>query len=1119
MNGFDFTFSRRLGARILLAVVLGGVAPVSSWAANTNPSVTFQPGTTNTNLTGKYFSFQIYTVSKYTNQLNILVSSTNLSTNQVRKTFSNSLVFLGANFTNPVASQGLGSTNGLKGLYFDPTNGILYGIPTNNFILLISNGGIQMVSTNRTWTVTNTYSNNILISNNPSSTNNQVYTNLVTTNPAYRFIFQTNPVMSFTNTNMATGATNVLPPTNANGLNYTYTNLSGPGYVTNSNNLVATGPGTLLVRVAIDPGTNVIWAPLTNNYFVTVTNPTVSGFAFVTNTNASNYTRTNLTYLASTPLVLTNQGVARVSFSLDRPTAGLFTFSNGLTYLQALGGTGNLVVTATRAATASNSASTAVLTNVLSLAVNPLTLGGVFATTNSITITNPAMTALVLSGSASNGTVVFSTTDTNTAQITNGTTLRLLANGTSSVVASVINANPNNYLATDPITNTVVVNWPSPATPVFTSTNRQDGTVGTSFSYTLVATATNTSAFPVTYAATNLPQGMVFTNSNQITGTPTLPGLYRIQLTASNGGGVSTLILTSAIAPSPALAATNFWTNLVAMGSGTNTNGAYTILGGLPSGVGSLTTNLSGFIQPVLMLTNNNTNPTSPGWFAGVSNLSVVFSNSQTNVTSSITLNVQPVTPGLSIPSSVAGTPGTLLSITGSISPSVLTNIPGYPLSFRATNLPEGVFLNPASGVISGKATFAGQTTASVWASNAIGASSTSQVTFDIQALAGAPMQMSVAFTNALGTYAVPNLPPGLYLSPTSGVVTGNPQAVGTFDLTVNFVRSGTAITNTTGRSLTILPPAPIPRVPTNLVTARTGQPFHFQPWVSGAGWGWAGADPLMGTTISTNWTNQLLVGTSSVVLSTNGSGGILPTTNGLTFRNNTNYNELYLLWRSNLPSSWPWQAILRLRIPGNLTNSNGFAYPVLGAIRARSPSYPTNYLDEYADGGLYAESTNGVTPWSLFYSPNSTNFPSGALASVGTNEVAIRFSFETNTQTLVIAANTNLATNVFVGLTTNTNLVSEWSLTNAAAAFQLALGSSFSNQAVSSGEILLRNFVVLPRGIGFYATNLPPELRCDPETGTIYGTPTNTFSGLIYLYATNSQGTNFTGFRLRVIP
>jgi hypothetical protein len=348
-----------------------------------------------------------------------------------------------------------------------------------------------------------------------------------------------------------------------------------------------------------------------------------------------------------------------------------------------------------------------------------------------------------------------------------------------------------------------------------------------------------------------------------------------------------------------------------------------------------------------------------------------------------------------------------------------------------------------------------------------------------------------------------PSLSNGLSLNPISGLITG------------------TTTTNTNLQTLTILPPAPVPRVHASLVTARTGQPFHLQPWITGPGWGWAGADPLTNPTISTNWTNQILVTTSTVILSSNASGAIRATPNGLTFINSThstNYNELHLLWRSNLPSSWPWQAFLRLRIPGSLTNSNGYAYPVLEAFRARAPSFPTNYLDEYAEGGLLAASTNGVIPWSSFVSPNATNGASN-LAAVGTNEVAIRFRFETNGQTLVIAANTNPSTNVFVGLTTNTNLTVDWSLSNAASAFRLGVGSSFSNQVASSNQILLQSFAVFPQGVGFFASNLPAGLSCDPDSGTIYGTPVAASSQMVYLYATNAQGTNLTGFRLRVVP
>lgn len=1097
-----------------LVVFLPSVAS-QSWGANTNPTITFQPSPTNfIHPVGKDFRLNLYIITGFSNITNQITNRS--GTNFSQRVYSNDVVNFAADFTNPSDATNLLTADGWNGLRFDAATGVLSGTPKTNFILNISNEGIRVVVTNRVWLTTNTSSNGVFSSTNGPITNTS-FTNRSSTNPAYRFVFQAVPPIRLSDvlaTNRIPVGTTVLPKTNAHGLTYVYSNLSGPGHVTNSTNLVARSAGTLFLRVSLEPGTDEIWAPATNQIILTATNTSESVLAFVTDLSASNYTRTSLTYLQSTPLTLSNLEGGGVTFSLDRSTAGHIYESNRLTYLEARSGTGNVVVKARRAATASNGFATAVQTIRLARASNPITFQGVFANTNRLIITNPATKQLVLSATASNGTVVFSATNTNRVQITNGTTLRLVANGTSTVVASVTNANTNNYLPTE-ITSTVIVSWPLPAAPVFTSTNRQDGTVGTAFTYTLSAEATNTDAFPVAYAATNLPPGLTFTPANQISGTPTQAGLYRIQLTASNEGGVSTLILTSTIAPSPAFSVTRGWTNLVALGSGTNTNGSYT-LSSLPAGLGTNTTNLTGFTQPVLVLRNTNTNPASVGWFAGITNLSVVFSNSQTNLNSLVPLNVQPAPPVLTIPPAVTGSPGLPLAITGTVSPPGLGNIPGYPLVFGATQLPPGIFLNPISGVLSGKPLFAGQTVAMVWASNGYASSATSSVTFDIQALAGNPMQMSLAFTDVPGTYAVPNLPPGLTLDPANGRVTGNPQAVGTFDLSVDFVRAGTASTQRTNRILTIRPPAPIPRLPTNSVTARLGIPLHLQPWVTGPGWSWAGADPLTGTTFGSNWTREILVRNRTVVLASNRNGAIRPSLTGLTFQGSTNPNELYLLWNSSLPSSWPWQAVLRLRIPGSLTNSNSYAYPVLGAIRARSPSFPTNYLDEYADGGLSAVSA-GVFPASTFASPTTSNL--GTLDSIGTNEVAIRIRFETNSQALVISASTNLATNTFVGLTTNTNLAADWSLTNAAAAFRLGVGGGFSNQAVAPGQILLRDFVVLPLGVGFYASNLPAGLRCDAETGTIYGTPTSSSSQLVYLYATNAQGTNFTGFRLRVIP
>ena len=115
--------------------------------------------------------------------INITNFSTN-GTNVTLQTFSNDLVSFQANFTNPAAAADLGTTNGINGLRFDSTNGLLYGIPTNNFILSLSNGGIEVIATNRSWTVTNTFSNNVLRLSETSTIVTNLFTNTASTNPA-----------------------------------------------------------------------------------------------------------------------------------------------------------------------------------------------------------------------------------------------------------------------------------------------------------------------------------------------------------------------------------------------------------------------------------------------------------------------------------------------------------------------------------------------------------------------------------------------------------------------------------------------------------------------------------------------------------------------------------------------------------------------------------------------------------------------------------------------------------------------------------------------------------------------------------------------------------------------
>ena len=674
----------------------------------------------------------------------------------------------------------------------------------------------------------------------------------------------------------------------------------------------------------------------------------------------------------------------------------------------------------------------------------------------------------------------------------------------TSAIKVVFTPGTNRNLRFTNTTNFIV----APALPAFTSSGRQDGKVGADFNYLLVA-----NTVPVQFGVTNLPPGLVFTNlysssSNTIQGKPTQAGTYRIQMTASNAAGSVTNILTSMIEPAVAFSVTNPWSYQVALGTGTNTNGFYTV-GNLPVGIGSnVISSTSG--PPLLVLTN--TNLSAAHGFAGITNLSVVFSNSQSTLTSSVALNVQPGPPGLALPSPVVGKGGAAFStnLAAGVVPSRLTNVPGYPLVYLASNLPAGLSLNRTSGVVDGKPE-AGTGIARFWVTNSNGVSSTNEVAFNIQPVAGVPLRLSLAFTNGPGTYRAGSLPPGLSLVSSNGLMVGSPQAVGSFDISLAFIPAGSnspSGTNTT--NLTILPPPPVLVLPTQSLAIKAGQPFLLQPWVTGPGWGWAGADSLTNPAINTAvWTGRLASGNLNLLLSSNSNGCVLASSNGLTFTNNTHANTNALLWVASLPSSTPWQALVQMRV----TNTNPLLVPFLGIFQA-----PANYATNYAEGFLQASNT--VLAQASF--GNTGGVTSGGVVtnSPGTNEVAMRLSFDATNQKVTIGVNTNLTTNLVTNLLTSTNLRTSWGLNNPSADFRLWLGGDFSSRTVSPGEISLRNFALLPGGLAFSAVNLPPGLVCDPETGTLRGIPAVAPARYTTLLSvTNEQGSSTLSIDFQVVP
>lgn len=1083
---------------------------VPAQAANTNPAITFEAGFTNTNPVGSWRSLKFYAVTNYTNTAtNRVLFNPVFSNITVITLTSTSAVTLSTPVITTNAGQLLTNVNVTNNLVFDLYQGLLQGVARGPMILDIPANRFVLNWTNSTNNFTNAPTNRTNVASGTTNSTN-----------SYRIVYQAQPTNLLTTTNFLANTNTPLPVTNAfTGLTNLYTVLSGPASISASggtNYLVAGPPGLVLIQVASPASSDGLWAAGTNVFRILLTNAPAAGFAFVTATNAPAFTKTNLVFDEITPLVLTNRGDSRVLFSLDRSGAGQFFLSNGTNYFRARSGVGQVVITATRQASASSAITIATVTSSLAKATSTIVWGGIYSNTNSFTVSNPATTNLVLTARSSSGArVSFASVNTNVAAFSNALAgaLELRAAGTSTITATAVGEDSFNYLPGSSNV-TLIVDWTNPPVPEFTSTNRRDGIQDRPYRYVL--TASNS---PLSFGATNLAPGLSFTSvPPSIVGTNTQPGFYEMTLIASNAGGVTNSGLLSLVSPAPAHSQTNPWSFPVQLGLSTDTNGSYAF-SNLPAGV-SVLTNGGGRI-----LSNANT---SNGFAGRVTNLQVVYQTASRTNTNLFTLDVRP---GLPVPiyASLSATQGIPLSH----APTSFrgTNVPGYPITITAASLPLGLTINATSGVIMGTSAEAGVFRPLLSARNITGNTNTNLlITLAPVAQAGQPLRLSLAglFTNApgTGTYSMPNLPPGMVLYPKTGVLEGRPAAVGRVQLQVIFTPDS-GLANTGNYVLTIAPPVPQVRVPVSTANLRVGNWFYFQPWVTGPGWEWSGTDALTNSVVGSQWTNQLVIGGAPVNLRSNAAGYLLATTQGLTLvATQTGLNQLAVVWRSNLPVASSWQSMVRANVSTNLSlaSTNQKVYPFLSSFL-----FPTN-TNQYA--AATALTRGGEFPASGEYIDVATNPPAGItyeidppLTRAQGREVWLRLTYAADSETLSFAVNTN-ATNpgtgqfTSLGSTTNPALTTAgWSFPNSIQSLRLAVGTGWSNVTVASNLATLSRFSLQPLGVGFSAEGLPSGLQIDPTNGAIFGTPTVPGLYTVNVIATNAAGAGQTLIRFNVQP
>jgi len=374
-----------------------------------------------------------------------------------------------------------------------------------------------------------------------------------------------------------------------------------------------------------------------------------------------------------------------------------------------------------------------------------------------------------------------------------------------------------------PLNLTITIN-PAPNAPSITSGNTAGATVGAAFAYQIAATPAATS-----YALVGGPAWMgINTATGLIAGTPNgAPGTYTVTLTATNSTGTSSpLTLTITVA-----AAT-----------------------GSPS----------------------VTSTASPA--AG--------------------------TAGVAYPDTAAGS---LYQI--GVLPS--TQIQNY---FVNGTLPAGLNLDPALGYIYGTPSVPGTYTVSVGAANLIGIGASTAITLTINAAPGTPQisntggssssalargeisadgvptasgsvgtafSYQIAATGNPTNFAASNLPAGLAVNPSTGLITGIPTTAGTFTATIS-ASNGVGIGASTNLIITISPPAAAPTVtssPTSTGTVGTAYTYQMAASNSPTSYNASGLPAGLALNSSTGAITgtPTVPGTTTVSLSANNASGTGP--------------------------------------------------------------------------------------------------------------------------------------------------------------------------------------------------------------------------------------------------
>lgn len=396
-------------------------------------------------------------------------------------------------------------------------------------------------------------------------------------------------------------------------------------------------------------------------------------------------------------------------------------------------------------------------------------------------------------------------------------------------------------------------------------------TVGTAYNQTLIGSG-GSGPYNFTVTGGSLPSGLSLSTGGVLSGTPSASGAYGFTVTATDLYGCTSSITYNGSTVCPSMSISPGTLPAVNLGVFYNQN--LSTSGGTASYTYTLT---SGSLPSGLTLTTGGNISGTPST-AGAYNFTVTVTDLY-GCTTSLSYNGNVTCPGLSI--SPGSLPGGTVSTVYSQNLSTSGGSGPYTYTLTSGSLPPGLTLT-TGGVLSGTPTSAGNYSFTITSTDAFGCTTFTSynVTIGCTTLTLSPSSLpngnsSVAYNQTMTTsggaggysYSVTAgaLPGGLTLT-TGGVLSGTPNALGTFNFDITSTDAG-GCSVTTSYSITIT-------CATSFVTLA---PFTTPACSNGGFVGLSGGTPSGGTYSGTGVTGGFFnpsVGTQVITYSyTDGQG------------------------------------------------------------------------------------------------------------------------------------------------------------------------------------------------------------------------------------------------------